>query len=96
LPGFFRDVDPSCVAVACNTDTDDRMEAVLVNSVIAVANDGVVDLPGDDQSEWSCGGPERFLDARSVEQAEGDIQCLAEASVGVVVDFSSVHDDADA
>jgi hypothetical protein len=30
-----------------------------------------------------------------VKQAECDIQCLAEASVGVVVDVSCVGDDAD-
>jgi hypothetical protein len=30
-----------------------------------------------------------------VEQAEGDIQCLAEAPVGVVADVSGVRDDAD-
>ena len=39
--------------------------------------------------------PERFLDAGGVEQAKGDVQRLAEASVGVVVDFAGVHDGAD-
>jgi hypothetical protein len=38
---------------------------------------------------------ERRLDAGSVEQAEGNVQGFAEASVVVVVDVPCVHDDAD-
>jgi hypothetical protein len=40
-------------------------------------------------------GLERFLEAWGVEQPEGDVQCLAEAPVGVVVDVAGVHDDTD-
>src|SRR5580658_2866534 len=36
-----------------------------------------------------------FLTWGGVEQPERDVQCLAETSVGIVVHFSGVHDDAD-
>lgn len=52
LPCRFGDVDPSRVAVARNMDADEGTEAVPVDVVMAVADDGVVDLSGDDQGQW--------------------------------------------
>jgi hypothetical protein len=48
LRGFLGNVDPSGVAVAREVDADERVEGVLVDTVVAVADDGAVDLAGDD------------------------------------------------
>src|SRR5260370_21496179 len=96
LGGLVRGVDPSGVAVTGDVDADDRAEGVRVDAVVAVTHDGLVDVTGDDQGQRVSCGAERLLYAWSVEQAEGDVECFAEASVAVVVDFSGVHHDADA
>jgi tetratricopeptide (TPR) repeat protein len=84
-------VDPSGVAVACEVDSDEGAEGVRVDAVIAMADDGPVDVFGDDQRS-GCGA-ECLLHAGGVEEEEGDIEGFAETSVAVVVDFSGVHDD---
>lgn len=96
LGGFGRGLDPSGVAVAGDVDADERAEGVRVDAVVAVTNDGLVDVAGDDQGQRVSCGTEGFLHAGGVEQAEGDVECFAEASVGVIVDFSGVYHDADA
>jgi hypothetical protein len=55
----------------------------------------MVDVLGDDEGQRVGCGAERLLYAGGVEQAEGDVERFAEASVAVVVDFSRVYDDAD-
>ena len=81
--------------MAGDVDADERAEGARVDTVVAVTHDGPVDVPGDDQGQRVSCSAEHFLDAGGVEQAEGDVECFAEAAVAVVVDFSGVHDDAD-
>src|SRR5580700_2758426 len=96
LGGFVRGVNPSGVAAAGDVDVDERAEVVRVDAVVAVTHDGLVDVAGDDQGQRVSSGTEGLLHAGGVEQAEGDVECFAEASVAVVVDFSGVHHGADA
>jgi hypothetical protein len=96
LGGLTWDVDPPGVAVTGDVDADERAEGVRVNAVVAVTHDGPVDVIGDDEGQRVSRGAERLLHAGGVEQAEGDVESFAEASVAVVVDFSGVQDDADA
>jgi hypothetical protein len=49
LRGFLRDVDPSCAADTCDLDADEWTETALFDAVVAVADNGAVDLLGDDQ-----------------------------------------------
>jgi len=95
LRGVAGCVDPSGVAVTGEVNADERAEGVRVDAVVAVAHDGPVDVPGDDKGQWISCGAERLFYAGGVEEAEGDVERLAKASVGVVVDFSRMHDDAD-
>jgi hypothetical protein len=60
-----------------------------------MAHDRVVDIPRYDQDERIGRLPEGSFDPGGIEQAERDVECLTEASVGVVMDFAGVHDDAD-
>ena len=82
--------------MACEVDTDEGAEGVRVDAVVAVTHDGPVDVPGDDQGRRVSCVAERLLHTGGVEQAEGDVERFAEASVAVVVDFSRMYDDADA
>ena len=81
--------------MTCDVDTDERVEGLRVDAVVAVTHDGPVDVIGDDQGHRVSCGAERLLHAGGVEQAEGDIERFAEASVAIVLDFPGVHDDAD-
>src|SRR5690242_19766610 len=96
LCGYGRGVDPSGVSVAGEVDADEGAEGVRVDAVVAMADDGPVDVFGDDQGQRGGYGAEGLLHAGGVEEAEGDIEGFAETSVAVVADFSGVHDDADA
>jgi len=73
LCGLLGDVNPSGVAVTGEVDADERAEGMLVDAVVAVADDCAVDVPGDDQGQRAGGGAECFLDGGGVEQAEGDV-----------------------
>jgi hypothetical protein len=64
------------------------MEGVPVDTAVAVAHDRSVDIPGDNEGQRIGGYLECLLDGGGVEQAECDVECLSEASVGIVVDFS--------
>jgi len=92
--GFLRGLNPALVAVACDLYADERMEGVLVDTFVTMAHDGAIDFSGDNEDQRSCRLSEPSLDLRCVEQAKCDVQCLTEASVGIVVDFSCVNDDA--
>jgi hypothetical protein len=67
---------------------------VIVDPAVAVANNRVVDIPRDNQDQRIDDLPECSFDRGGVEQAERDIQRLAEAPVGVVVHFPGMHYDA--
>jgi hypothetical protein len=82
--------------VACEVDAYEGAEGVRVDAVVAMTDDGPADVFGDDLGQRGGCGPERLLHAGGVEEAEGDIEGFAEASVAVAADFSGVHDDADA
>ena len=69
-----------------DVDADDRAEGVRVDAVVAVTHDGPVDVPGDDQGQRVSCVAEHLLHTGGVEQAEGDVERFAEASVAVVVD----------
>ena len=88
-------MDPAREPLARDVNAHERLEGLLVDAVVAVAHDRAVDIPRDDQDQRVGRLPEGPLDPGGIEQAEGDVQRLAEASVGVVVDFSRVHDDPD-
>ena len=74
---------------------DHRPESVPVDAVVPVPHDGPVDVLGDHQDQRVTRGLQRPFDPGRVEQAEGDVERLAEAPVGVVGDLPRVHDDAD-
>jgi hypothetical protein len=95
MSGFFRRVNPARVTFTCDLNVDERPEAALVDTVIALAHDGLIDVLGDHEDQRASCPPERLLDWSSVEKAEGHIQRLPEASVYVVVDVSCVDYDAD-
>jgi len=95
LRDFPRDVNPAWVAVACDLNTHDLMECILVDTAIAMAHDRPVDVPRDNEGNRIGRHLECPLDGSGIEQAECDIERLSEASVGIVVDFSCMHDDAD-
>lgn len=79
--------------MTCDVDADERAESVRVDAVVAVAHNGPEDIVRDDESQRVGCGAECFLHAGGVEQAEGDVERFAEASIAVVVDFSRVYDD---
>ena len=70
------------------------MEGLIVDALVAVADNRAVDIPRDNQDQRIGKLPERPFHRGRVEQAERDIQRLAEAAVGVVVHFPGVHYDA--
>lgn len=82
--------DPSFVLVAGYLHADTRESPAGLSGVSETVEPG-----GDDEDERSLRGLQRALDAGSVEQAEGGVQGLAEASVGVVEHRSGVDDDTD-
>ncbi len=88
-------MDPARVAPARDVHPHDRGEGLVVDAVVAVAHDRAVDIARDDQDQRVGRVPQGPLDPGGVEQAEGDVQGLAKAPVGVVVDFSGVDDDPD-
>jgi hypothetical protein len=83
------------VTVAGDLHADQRAERALVYAGVAVTHDGTVNVPRYDQDERIRAHPKRPFDESGVEQPECDIQRLAKAPVGVVVDFSSMHDNSD-
>lgn len=91
LRGCFGRVNPTPVAVTCDVNTDEQAEGVLIDAFIALAHDGPVDVLRDDKDQRVACRSEHLLDGMSIEQAEGDVQRLAEASVHVIVDFSCMH-----
>jgi hypothetical protein len=91
---YPRYVDPARVALARDLDAYEGVKGVLVDAVVTVAHDGAVDISWDNEDQRVGRLPECPLDGRGVEQAEGDIQRLAETPVGVVADVSCVGDDA--
>lgn len=95
LDGLSGSVNPADVPVTRHAHVDERAECLLVNAAVSMAYDGAVDLGGDYERQRRSCDSERLLDMGGVEQAECDIQCFPEAAVGVVADFSCVHDDAD-
>src|SRR5882762_4469262 len=92
LGGFFRDMNPAWVAGARDLYAHERVEGMLVDTVVAVTHEGAVDIPRDNEDQRASRLSERSFDPSGVEQAERDVQCLTETSVSVVVDFSCVHD----
>src|SRR6266567_5315782 len=88
-------MDPAREALARDVNAHERVEGLLVDAVVAMAYDRVVHVPRYDQDERAGRIPEGSLDPDGIEQAEGDIQRLTEASVGVIVNLAGVHDDAD-
>lgn len=95
LRRFRGNVDPARIPLTSDLRADEAVEGLLAGSVVAMAHDRAVDLTGDNEQERAWRRLERHLDAGSVEQAEGYIQRLPEASVGVIVDLSLVRDHAD-
>jgi hypothetical protein len=81
--------------VAGDLHADQRAERALVYAGVAVTHDGTVNVPRYDQDQRIRTRPERLFDESGVEQAECDVQGLAKAPVGVVMDFSRVHDNTD-
>ena len=45
LDGFFGNMNPAQVAVACDLHAHERAEGMLVDAVVSVTHDGVVDIP---------------------------------------------------
>jgi hypothetical protein len=90
----LRDPDPARVAPARDLHAHQWLEGLIVDAVVAVADNRTVDIPGDDQDQRVGQLPERPFHRSGVEQAERDVQCLAEAPVRVVVHFPGVHHDA--
>ena len=45
LRGFSRDMNPAWVAVARDLHAHERVEGMLVDTVVAVTHDGAVDIP---------------------------------------------------
>jgi len=45
LCGFFRDMNPAWVAVARDLYAHERVEGMLVDTVVAMTHDGAVDIP---------------------------------------------------
>jgi hypothetical protein len=88
-------MNPAREALARDVNAHERVEGLLVDAVVTMAHDRVVDIPRYDQDERVGRLPEGPLDPDGIEQAEGHIQRLTEASVGVIVDLAGVHDDAD-
>ena len=71
--------------MACEVDADEGAEGVRVDAVVAMADDGPVDVFGDDQGQRGGCGAESLLHAGGVEEAEGDIEGFAETPVAVVI-----------
>ena len=82
--------DPSFVLVTGYLHADRREGPAELCGVNETVEPG-----GDDEDERSRRGLQRALDAGGVEQAEGGVQRLAEASVGVVEHRSELDDDTD-
>ena len=45
LDGFFGNMNPAQVAVACDVHAHERVEGMLVDAVVAMTHHGVVDIP---------------------------------------------------
>jgi hypothetical protein len=89
------DADPARVAPARDLNAHHLVEGLVVDAVVAVADNRAVDVSRDDEDQRIGQLPERPFDRGGVEQAERDVQRLAVAPVGVVVHFPGVHYDAD-
>ena len=87
-------VDPARMALACDLDAHDGVKGALVDAVVTMAHSGAIDVFRDNEDQGVCCFSECSFDGGGVEQPECDIQCLAEASVGVVTDVSCMGDDA--
>src|ERR1700678_4448516 len=95
LCGWRRSLDPAMMFVAGDFRRDEASEGRVIDPGEAGAHRPVVDLAGDNEQQRAVRCSEGGFDARGVEQAEGNVQCFAVASVVVVVDFPCVHDGAD-
>jgi hypothetical protein len=51
--------------------------------------------PETTTDQWLVGPLKCSFDVSGVQQAESDVQRLAKASVGIIVNFAGVHDSAD-
>jgi len=92
---LLGNLDPARVTLARDLYAHERMESLMVDTVIAMADHRAVDILRDNEDQRIGHLPERPFDPGRIEQAERDIQCLAKASIGIVVDFSCVQDDPD-
>jgi hypothetical protein len=94
LGGFCGNVDPALVLVAGDLNGD-RPGGSVAGYAGEARCDQVVDVAGDNEQDGHWCRFERRLEAGGIEQAEGNVQGFAEASIGVVVDVPGMHDDAD-
>jgi len=85
---------PSVVPAAGDLNADEWVVCLLVDSVVAVPDDGAIYVLGYDEDQWCRGELELLLHWRGIEQSERKVEGFAEAAVVVVVDFSGVHDGA--
>jgi hypothetical protein len=90
--GAAWQIDPALALPAAHPDPDDPAVERGVEVAVAMLDDGPEDLAGDDDHERHVGQPQAPLDARRIEQPEGNIEFFAEEAPAVVMNLTGVDD----